>query len=288
MENLRGVNRTGTFRLSAAATALCGIAVFVVAASTAHAALPFNAATVTKLENRVNYGEVKRGQSQTRRAAVADVIRSNNFLMTETDARAELQYEDGSIVRVGQNTVFSFEADSRTLSLQKGSFIFFVPRGAGGGTIKTPSLTAAITGTVGKVSSRVISIIEGEITLIPSGRKVPAGYFARRNADGSITIAKFDPATAQDGQLMAFNGPMPGFTDDGIGVAGPRFDQTALDRIETLNRTQNLPSAIEQFFPTPEKQPAKEEDTKVFVPPPKKSPMQPPSKNPNGGGGPTY
>ncbi|HEX8310762.1 MAG TPA: FecR family protein [Chthoniobacteraceae bacterium] len=249
-------------------------------------AAPLSSATVTRLENSVKYGEVRGRESVTRRAAVADIVRASNFLLTETDARAELQYEDGSIVRVGQNTVFSFEADSRTLTLQKGSFIFFVPKGSGGGTIKTPSLTAAITGTVGKVSRDTIAVLEGEVTLIPSGRKVRAGYFARRNADGTITIAKFDPSKAMDGRLMAFNGPMPGFAEDGLTRRGPRFDASVLSRIETLNRTQNLPSSIEQFFPDePDRTPAREEETKVFVPPPRETPHTPPPTRPGRGGG---
>jgi hypothetical protein len=276
-----GSLRSSTFRTVFAAFAALTLALAFVA----HAA-PLSSATLTRLENSVKYGEVRGSQSVTRRAVVADVVRANNFLLTETDARAELRYEDGSIVRVGQNTVFSFEADSRTLALEKGSFIFFVPKGSGGGTIKTPSLTAAITGTVGKVSRDTIAVLEGEITLIPSGRKVAAGFFARRNADGSITIAKFDPTKAMDGRLMAFNGPMPGFAEDGLGrSSGPQFDTSLLTRVETLNRTQNLPGAVEKFFPEPDRNPVKEEETKVFVPPPRETPRTPPPPTRPGGGG---
>lgn len=243
-------------------------------------AVPFNQATVTRLQNKVSYGDVKEGLGKTRPAAPRDVIRAMNFLLTETEARAELQYEDGSIVRIGQNTVFTFEADSRTLSLTKGTFIFYVPKGAGGGTIKTPSLTAAITGTVGKVSENTIAILDGEVKLIPSGRLVKAGQFARRNKDGSITIDWFAPGTAYDGKLMTFNGPMPGFAEEKL---APTLAPAAVDthQFDILERGQNLPSSISHFFPVI-KEPVDKTDPRVFVPPPQNRPPtnRPPTSRP--------
>ena len=112
--------------------------------ATVRAATPYREATVTRTQNKVSYGAVKGDRSDLRPAAVDDVVRASNFLQTETDSRAELKYEDGSLVRIGQNTIFSFEAVTRTLSLNKGSMIFYVPKGSGGANIKTPSLTAEI------------------------------------------------------------------------------------------------------------------------------------------------
>jgi hypothetical protein len=212
---------------------------------------------------------------------VADVVRANNFLLTQNDSRAELQYQDGSLVRIGQNTVFSFEASSRTLALQKGTFIFYVPKGSGGGTIKTPSLTAAITGTAGKVSTNIIAIVEGVVRLVPSGQLVHAGEFARRNPDGTLTIGKFDRARSNDGVLVTFNGLMPGFEEQNL-QAGAQLPPLDLRFFETLQRTQNLPSAIDHFFPPAPNAPSPVDrnNPKVFVPPPTETPQ-----NPRGGGG---
>jgi len=258
------------------------VVLVVVLLSAAHAAVPFSSATVTKVENRVSYGDARQGRTATRPAAVADIVRASSFLLTETDSRAELQYLDGSLVRVGQNTVFSFDASSRTLSLDKGSFIFYVPKGSGGGRIKTPSLTAAISGTAGKVSTNIIAIVEGSVRLVPSGRVVNAGEFARRNADGSITVGRFDPARALDGQLVYFNGLMPGFSEDRLEVRSelPPID---LRVFETLQRTQNLPSSIEQFFPPApnDPPPVDRRDPRVVVPPPTQTPPNRPNGNPN-------
>lgn len=214
------------------------------------AAVPFTSATITKVENRVSFGQSREGRSTSRLATVNDIVRANNFLLSEADSRAELQYPDGSLVRIGQNTVFSFDADSRTLALEKGSLIFHIPKGTGGGTIKTPSLTAAITGTTGKVTPRLIAIIEGVVTLVPSGRLVHGGEYAVRNKDGSITIDFFDHAHARDGRLVDFNGLMPGF-EEYVPQELVQLQMPDLRYLEVLHRTQNLPTTIARFFPEP-------------------------------------
>ena len=211
----------------------------------AGAAVPFTRATVTRTLNKVAYGQIAEGKGRTRPANTGDIVGANSYLLTESESRAELQYDDGSVVRIGQNTVFSFEAESRTLNLKEGTFTFFVPRGQGGATIKTASLTAAITGTVGKVSRDTIAVLEGEVTLIPSGKKVGAGEFARRMPDGTISVARFNPTSALDGALMAFNGPMPGFNEASL-VPGRRLALAIPDtsHLDALERTQNHPAAL--------------------------------------------
>ena len=221
----------------------------LVLAGVAPAATPYTQATVTRTENKVSYGSVKGDRSETRPAESQDVVKAMNFLLSESDSRAELKYEDGTIVRIGQNTIFTFEANSRTLNLKKGTFVFFIPKGQGGGTIKTPSLTAAITGTVGKVSENLIAILEGEVVLKPSGQIVHAGEFARRNPDGTITIGKFDPLKMWDGKLMTFNGPLPGIPEMLLGT--PLLDLSELGTIESRDRVNNSPSGIAHFFPAP-------------------------------------
>lgn len=223
-------------------------------AGAASAASPYTQATVTRTENKVSYGTIKGDRSETRPAESQDVVKAMNFLLSESDSRAELKYDDGTIVRIGQNTIFTFEANSRTLNLKKGTFVFFIPKGGGGGTIKTPSLTAAITGTVGKVSENIIAILEGEVVLKPSGEHVKAGQFARRNPDGTITIGEFDPMKMFDGKLMTFNGPLPGIPEKMLGL--PLLDMRDLGAIDSAERVLNSPSGIAHFFPDPTPKPA--------------------------------
>lgn len=262
---------------AAAGPVLALLMLFASAAENARAAVPYTQATVSRLQNDVKYGAT--AQRAIRAAKVADVVKADSYLLTETDSRAELKYEDGSIVRIGQNTVFTFEADTRTLSLERGSLVFYIPKGSGGGKIRTASITAAITGTIGKVSDNIIAIVQGEIRLIPSGRRVSAGYFARANPDGTITIARFDPSRAMGGKLMEFGGPIAGFDESQLiapppppGTGNPARD--LMDQIEGLDRSQNFPGAQEQFLPPDVIRP----DRRTNVPPPTNRP------SPNNGG----
>ena len=63
--------------------------------------------------------------------------------------------------------------------------------------------------------------------------------------DGSILVARFDPTSALDGALMAFNGPMPGFRENSL-VPGHRFGLTIPEtsHFDAIERTQNLPAAL--------------------------------------------
>lgn len=264
------MNRFGRLESSTQLITLLAAAALSLTVALAGAAVPFTRATVTRTQNQVAYGQIAEGKGRTRPANQGDVVGPKNYLVTESESRAELQYDDGSVVRIGQNTVFSFESDTRTLNLKEGTFTFFVPRGQGAGMIKTPSLTAAITGTVGKVSRDTIAVLEGEVTLIPSGKKIKAGEFARRLPDGRIIVSRFDPARAIDGALMAFNGPMPGFSEERL-LPGRRLQLAMPDTsiFDAMQRTQNLPGSI-GVFDIPR--------TRVNVP-------RPPNGN---GGGPPY
>jgi len=181
-----------------------GVAFYALMMSGAQGVQPFSSATVTRVENHVSIGSHEGGAE--RPAMLHDVVEAQTYLITQDDSRAELEFPDHTIVRVGQDSVFSFDAASRTLSLEKGAMLFYVPPGSGGGNIKTPSLTAAITGTVAKVSKNMIAVLSGEV-------KTPWGVVHPGEAidflSGNIRIFQFDPSQALAGHLSAFGGPLP-------------------------------------------------------------------------------
>ncbi|MGA3172512.1 MAG: FecR family protein [Chthoniobacteraceae bacterium] len=184
-----------------------GFALYTLAGPWAYGVMPFTSATVTRIENHVLLGTGSGGSGGGERpAALHDVIDAQTYLFTQDESRAELEFADHSIVRIGQNTVFSFDAASRTLSLEKGAMLFYVPPGSGGGNIKTPSLTAAITGTVGKVTENLIAVLSGELKT--KWGVVHAGE-AIAYLNGNIRIFKFDPTQAMAGRLIAWGGPLP-------------------------------------------------------------------------------
>jgi FecR protein len=226
------------------------------------AAEPFTSATVTRLENKVAVGEVRSGGvTKERPAAVADVVKERDYLHTQAQSRAELQFPDSSLVRVGQNTVFSFDADSRTLSLQKGAMLFYVPPGTGG-KIKTPSLTAAITGTIGKVSENLIAVLSGELQT-PYGT-VHAGE-AIEYRDGAVRIFAYDPSQAFSGYLMSW-GPLPELPEIRSAQANPLFGPPDTHIYDLNELTQVNP----QFHVPPVLKPEK-----IKVPKPEEEPPQP-------------
>ena len=198
-----------------------GIAAMMGTATMSVCASPFDSAQITRVENRVTVGEIHAGQAAGRRpAVVSDAVKANNFVQTGSDSRAELQFKDTSLVRVGQNSVFSFAAKSRTLSLDKGDMLFYVAPGQGNGTIKTPALTAGITGTLCKVAPDMIAVLRGSITVTVAGKivKVPAGW-AVKVVHGKARIYRFDPDEATRGKLYSM-GPLP--EDPGIQIKQAR------------------------------------------------------------------
>jgi hypothetical protein len=227
--------------------------------------IPYTSATVTRVENHVSLGS--HGGANERPAVVHDVVQAQTYLFTQDESRAELQFPDRSIVRVGQNTVFSFDANSRTLSLEKGALLFYVPPGSGGGNIKTPSLTAAITGTVAKVSRDMIAVLSGSINT-PWG-VVHAGQ-AIENVNGKIRIFTFDPSQAMAGELIAWGGPLPELPEIG-GETNPIYGLPDLHWLDILDVAQ-----VDRRFPRP----------RVVIPPRplKPKPAATPVPTPNEGG----
>ena len=88
-------------------------------------------------------------QAAPRPAAINDPVRDGTAVRTGTASRTELTFPDLTITRLGANTIFSFEGGTRVMNLGEGAILFQVPKGAGGATIKTAAVTAAITGTTG-------------------------------------------------------------------------------------------------------------------------------------------
>ena len=88
-------------------------------------------------------------QAAPRPAAVTDEVRDGTAVRTGVESRAELTFTDQTLTRLGANTIFSFNEGTRVMNLGGGAMLFQVPKGAGGATIKTAAITAAITGTTG-------------------------------------------------------------------------------------------------------------------------------------------
>lgn len=74
-------------------------------------------------------------------------LRAPDRLSTGRESRAELQAPDGTITRLGANTLFAFGDGAREFELEQGSVLFHSPTGRGGGKIRSPAASATVLGT---------------------------------------------------------------------------------------------------------------------------------------------
>ena len=101
----------------------------------------FERAEVTKSINLVSM------LPRNTRAAPGDVVSGDNALKTGGNSRAELEFPDLTITRVGSNALFRFLSGRREITLDSGTLLFSSPEGAGGGKVQAGAITAAVTGT---------------------------------------------------------------------------------------------------------------------------------------------
>ncbi len=144
---------------------------FVSLLATALRAAPLTEAKVTRIVNDVRL--ITPGQG-VRAAVIDDVVRNDIGLETGQKSRSELLFADDTLTRIGPETFFSFRSGTREMSLKQGTMLLQVPKGLGGATIHTASVTASITGTTimleyfpGK--DLKIAVLEGSLKVTAKG-----------------------------------------------------------------------------------------------------------------------
>src|SRR5215831_5746933 len=107
-------------------------------------ALDFSQARVTQVVQDV---KVVPTGAAARAATVNETVQQGAAVQTGTQSRSELTFQDKTITRLGENTIFTVGQGGRTVELGSGQFLLYVPKKAGGAKVKMGSVTAAITGT---------------------------------------------------------------------------------------------------------------------------------------------
>jgi mannose-6-phosphate isomerase-like protein (cupin superfamily) len=185
----------------------------VILASVARAADA--SATVTEVHD-----EVTRGAAQGTGSVPAKVgthVANGEYLKTGAKARAELQFPDLTITRMGANTIFNYSLTNNEVDLQSGTILFSKPKDGKELDIKTSSVTAAILGTTGFLSLHghdyTFGLIEGHARLIIGGKSVPVGggQVLHIDAGGLPQVFAFDvPLLVQTSPLMTqFQSTLP-------------------------------------------------------------------------------
>ncbi len=171
----------------------------------------------------INDVQIYPGASAPRSATIGERFTAPSAVQTGRKSRTELTFNDSTITRLGQNSVFNFRENGRNVELKQGSVLLQVPKNAGGATIRTATVTAAITGTTVMFEyspSGWIKLLtlEGTQKLTLNGSKtsvaVPAGKMIIMHADAKVIPL---PVTIDIAKLVATSplagegtfGPLP-------------------------------------------------------------------------------
>jgi hypothetical protein len=209
---------------------VCGFHLSVLAAPSG-----LKRATVEEISGEV---VIKREADATgQKAALKDSVTGKDIIRTGKKSRAELEFEDRSICRLGSNTVFSFDPQSRDMAFARGVALVHVPPGQGGARIATPAATAAIQG----------DTIVIRATVMPDGTS--ATQFTALSPRGGPT----------DGNIIVTlnNNPNASFRLEGGQIAIVPANATSLSQVPraevdigTFSRNspmlQNLPDTAKQ------------------------------------------
>lgn len=111
--------------------------------------LPATADTLrtAKVTAAVNEVRIYPESNTSHAASIGEKVDLPTSVQTGRQSRAELTFNDNTITRLGQNSIFSFREGGRNVELKQGSVLLQIPKNAGGATIRTATVTAAITGT---------------------------------------------------------------------------------------------------------------------------------------------
>ncbi|MBD2327753.1 FecR family protein [Alkalinema sp. FACHB-956] len=140
-------------------------------------AAPLTDARVKKLVREVQVALKNQGR---RSARIEDRLTPGDLLSTRKASRADLRFNDGTFARVGELSTFSFRPNQRHYDLSKGTFLFVIPPGQGGGTFRTPNATAGVRG-----SALFIRYIEeDDITVVGALTNNPTGPMEIENKSG--------------------------------------------------------------------------------------------------------
>jgi hypothetical protein len=188
-------------------------------------------ASVTEAVNTVSYQSTPDAPQKS--AGVGTTIAPGNIVRTGVKSRAELQFNDNTITRIGANSAFSFDADKQAMNLQEGTALFSKPKDNSTFEITTPAATCSISGTTGFMEVRpgqdknhasfIFGLIEGHTAVNVGGKtyNVGAGQLLVRTLSGNVNFVAFNIPNfiAHAGLMKDFKSKLPNMADINKAVA---------------------------------------------------------------------
>ena len=147
--------------------------------------------------------------SKTETAAVGDVIAGGGKITTQGQSLAELKFPDGSVIRIGNNSTFSFDPNDRTVRLDRGTALVSTPPKAEGINI----VSGGVTGTVGGDPAGKTFLVTAYPAEGGGAKGAPTGGFGLMVLQGSSATTVAAPSgsvSIAPGQFALVGGKMDG------------------------------------------------------------------------------
>lgn len=161
------------------------LATLYIACFTSHSASAntvIKQAEIYKIRNQVdlNFGI----NPDWHKAKPGDVIAPRDSVRTGANSRADILFDEGSLVRTGAGTTFRFPPGKRSFELTSGAALIMIRPEQGPSTINTPEAKVVSQGTALFIQHNP----ESKSSLIGVLTNSPAGLVEVKSADGSITL----------------------------------------------------------------------------------------------------
>ncbi len=218
---------------------------------------PLTRATVQALRNQVQLIFKNR---VTRAAKNADTITPGDSLATARKSFAELRFNDRSLARIGERTLFQFVPNTRNFYLGNGTALLLIPPGQGRTNVRTPNAAAGIRGSalfvrynedtnttiVGALTNSRIEVSNGETS---QAQTLEAGQMAVIIQNQIVQVYNFDLNTFyQTSELVKdLDLPLSNATpsaDPGIAAVQAETSQAAREQTPLSGRVSENPAFV--------------------------------------------
>ncbi|MEC4804809.1 MAG: FecR family protein [Jaaginema sp. PMC 1079.18] len=187
----------------------------LVISTTAQSQTTLTQGTLAAVRNQVR---LLRQNQSPRAARTSDTIRPGDGLATAAASTADIRFNDSSLARLGEQTMFRFAPRLRAVDLTNGTVLLLIRPGSGGTSVRTPNAAAGIRGS----ALFVRYIRESNTTLI--GALTTSGITAF-NGSGTQSVE------LQGGQMAA--------------VVGDRIERVYNFDLRTFYETNTLAAGLE-------------------------------------------
>ncbi|MEM7592344.1 MAG: FecR family protein [Cyanobacteria bacterium P01_A01_bin.83] len=160
----------------------CGLFVAYFSSNSASANTVIKEAEIYKTRNQVELNLSQNNEWQS--AQPGDVIAPQDSVRTGANSRADILFNEGTLVRTGAGTTFRFPPGKRSFELTSGAALIMIRPEQGQSTINTPEAKVVSQGTALFVQHNP----QSKSSLIGVLTNSPAGLVEVSSADGTITL----------------------------------------------------------------------------------------------------